>query len=195
MIARIAPLVEMGQRRLRASHVLGGLVGAALIATPLACISAALATASDSSFQSTRLAVGGIVLLAASAIDLGVLSRPRRGITDRQTPGSMTCVFGPQGGAFVWGVDLGAVWTTRPPFIVILAFPICFALILPPAAVAVALLAFGCARAGATAIAASLPDSINRCSNLAARKSLMSWGAGLMGLVAVAATCRLIALV
>lgn len=188
MIGKIGYLVQGARReRERGSsllvwHMLGGAAGGTLVGAVLGFWAVALSrTAGDSRIWPAVLV---IALTLAGLADLGVVLVPWR-LPNRQTPGYLTCALGVPAGAFVWGMDIGSLVTTRPPLRGVLVVPL---LALGTGSLAGAILtmaAFGIARTGAVAFAVlrgglSLREE---CTSVAASGNMRMVATGVLGLI------------
>jgi hypothetical protein len=171
MVAQIGPLVQVGRRRTAlAVHVLGGVVGGALIGVLLGFGGLLLRAVLGDTLDTVFVIVVPVALAYAAAVDLGFLPVPQI-TSERQTPSSWPCSLGHYPGIFAWGVDLGLGVTTRIPYQSLLVLPLA-ALLTGNLAAAVAIMAaYGATRALAVVIAveAAHGDFTGACDAIQAR--------------------------
>jgi hypothetical protein len=171
MVAQIGPLVQVGRRKTAlAVHVLGGVVGGALIGLLLGFCGLVLRAVLGDTLETVFLVVVPAALVYAAAVDLGALPVPQI-TSERQTPSSWPCSLGHYPGIFAWGVDLGLGVTTRIPYQSLLVLPLAAVLTGNLAAAVAIMAAYGAARALAVVIAveAARGDFTGACDAIQAR--------------------------
>src|SRR5438046_4800119 len=111
MIGQITPLVQAAKRTWLSS-IAGHLAGATLAAGALGLVlGIAGRIVGFDRWEQPGGVAGGVVFLACALRDAGIVGWPLLALR-RQTPKWYQCAFGPTGGAFLWGADLGLGWTT-----------------------------------------------------------------------------------
>jgi hypothetical protein len=124
MVGQIGPLVQVGRKKTAlAFHVLGGLVGGALLGVFLGFVGVVLAELFDNGLDVAFAIVIPLALAYAGLTDLGIL-RFTYFTRVRQTPGSWPCALGHYPAMFAWGFDLGLGVTTRFAHQAVLVVPL-----------------------------------------------------------------------
>jgi hypothetical protein len=159
MVGQIGPLVQVGRKKTAlAFHVLGGLVGGALLGVFLGFLGVVLAELFDNGLSIAFAIVIPVALAYAGLTDLGYL-RLTYFSRIRQTPGSWPCALGHYPAMFAWGFDLGLGVTTRFAHQAVLVVPLAAVLTGSMWAAVAITAAYGGARALAVVI------SISRAGN------------------------------
>jgi hypothetical protein len=159
MVGQIGPLVQVGRKKTAlAFHVLGGLVGGALLGVFLGFIGVVLAEIFGGGLDKAFAIAVPLCLAYAGLTDLGFL-RFTYFSRMRQTPGSWPCALGHYPAMFAWGVDLGLGVTTRFAHQAVLVVPLAAVLTGSLWAAIAITAAYGAARAFAVVIAISRAGS------------------------------------
>lgn len=159
MVGQIGPLVQVGRKKTAlAFHVLGGLVGGALLGVFLGFFGVVLAEIFGTGLDRAFAIIVPLTLAYAGLTDLGYL-RLTYFSRMRQTPGSWPCALGHYPAMFAWGFDLGLGVTTRFAHQAVLVVPIAAVLTGSMWAAVAISAAYGGARALAVVISISQAGS------------------------------------
>lgn len=185
MISQIGPLVQAGSalRNAPQLHVMGAIIGSFASGSFLGFVGAVVFALFPEARAAATVSVGLMISLSSLA-DLELVGVAPIGTT-RQTPGNWTCVLGPRGASFGWGVDLGNGLTTRLPYYALVGLLLAAVLAEHPWQSIMILMAYGVARSVAVlSVMWTRPNhTAEVCTLLDRRSHLLRHSVGFAGLL------------